>query len=426
MRQIKSLIKNIIFQAARGKILWIVLITSAFVSLSFFYLPATNKTDLIKLVITLFMSLALITGVLMPLLMAANILPDHIKKKVIYSDLTKPVRRHIFILGKIIGYGILSGIIMIIVSFFALITLNLLITLNPTIDTENFKVKNLTKANKFLLPVKDKRYLSDKKEKASWYFYNISPLSNRLHFWIRLNISSKTMGIDATEILIGLKNIKTNDFQQQKIKFKNGERKKIIFSTKKDGFTDFELTIQPHNNKFLIIPSDKSVNYIFAHTNFNQNFLKAVFLLWLEAILAISIAVMGSVWLSGPVSISLSLFLWSMGHILGFIRETARLLKTTGKTVTPHMHGHYIAYKPTSLDKITANLLKNFCDIYPDFKIYEKSNLLLEGINIKISEIINIRIFGKTFQINNILYTLIYASIFYILAWIIFRKRELY
>jgi len=149
---------------------------------------------------------------------------------------------------------------------------------------------------------------------------------------------------------------------------------------------------------------------------FVSNYIKAIGVTFLKFLLIVIIAVMGSTYLSAPVSIASALVVFLCGHILDFIKDFSLLIQRHD------VHEHALPTmlkKPDVfliyLDYIVKKPLEWFSVILPDFKRFDSLKFLLKGINIPLETV------GVVLG-----YTTIYAGICIFISSVILKKREFF
>lgn len=116
--------KNTLSEALRKKILWIFVIVALaliILSVSFSQFSFREQLTVIK---SLGLGLIAIVGLLIVLMLGINLISVEIERRTIYTILSKPVKRHEFLLGKYLGamMTLLINLLLMSVVFIGMIT----------------------------------------------------------------------------------------------------------------------------------------------------------------------------------------------------------------------------------------------------------------------------------------------------------------
>ena len=176
------------------------------------------------------------------------------------------------------------------------------------------------------------------------------------------------------------------------------------------------VTVFPIHSTDYIGVTQGDVKLFAVQKGFVYNYAKAIVITFLKFLLIISIAVMGSTYLSAPVSIVSALVIFLCGHILDFVKDFSLVIQRYD------VHEHTlpaVLKKPNILlvyiDYLIKNPLEWFSVILPDFKRFDSLKFLLKGINIPLETV------GVSLG-----YTALYAGICVCISSIIFKKREFF
>jgi len=103
MNTILVLARNTISEALRRKILNAVLMVSIAIMCLFFAFQQLQPRSEFTLIKSLGLGMISLAGVLISVILSINLIPTEIERRTIYTILSKPVRRHEFLLGKYLG-----------------------------------------------------------------------------------------------------------------------------------------------------------------------------------------------------------------------------------------------------------------------------------------------------------------------------------
>lgn len=143
---------------------------------------------------------------------------------------------------------------------------------------------------------------------------------------------------------------------------------------------------------------------------FAANLLAAWFVVWVKLSFIASLAVFASTFLSAPIAGALSLLLYLLANIIGFLSDFAHTLGHPG-----HVHSHieHILHEPTFFEKAVKALVTGFTRIYPDLSRFDSTEALIWG-----------RAMPLQFLLLTLLYFLAYSALLWGISALILRRRE--
>jgi ABC-type transport system involved in multi-copper enzyme maturation permease subunit len=102
-RRILSIAANTFRETIRNKILYAILAFALFVIGMTFFLADLSVGDFARIIADVGLASIHVFGVIMAIFLGINLISNEVDRKTIYIILSKPVRRHEFILGKTLG-----------------------------------------------------------------------------------------------------------------------------------------------------------------------------------------------------------------------------------------------------------------------------------------------------------------------------------
>jgi ABC-type transport system involved in multi-copper enzyme maturation permease subunit len=103
-------------EGLRHRILYGIVIAALLILVFSVFVSGLFMRDLLKIILDICLSAVSIGGLLIPFFLTISMLAGDIEKKTIYTILAKPVTRKHYIIGKFLGLGLLTAIIMIILT----------------------------------------------------------------------------------------------------------------------------------------------------------------------------------------------------------------------------------------------------------------------------------------------------------------------
>lgn len=391
-------------------------------------IPTTDEPDArIKMAMVVFFQVVVLLCITGVILLSATALPHEIEDKTVYGILSKPVSRLKLVAGKITGFVLLSALLLVVLSSFNLVSIQYRASNVPEEYRGILKARTEFAASHFSIQGK----LHHARQGIAW----IAGGRSGIALWSFSDIKkthTNTSGLDA-ECNLKLESdrgfIDTIPLMITVEDGIAGYGKTEVRSAQID--KPFVLKIDPERvlkndtlniSIFPILPTDYigatqiDVKVFSTQKGFVSNYGKAVIITFMKFLLIISIAVMGSTYLSAPVSIAAAFVVFLCGHILEFIKDFSLLIQDH------HAHEHAVPgvlKTPNILLVYVDHLIKKplewICSILPDFKRFDGLKFLLKGINIPLETVVVS--FG---------YAVVYAGICLFLSAIILKKREFF
>lgn len=416
-------------ESIRKRILHVLIGLSILIMAASLVIPTTDEPDArIKMMLVIFFQGVVLLCIVGVILLSATSLPCEIEDKTIYGILSKPVSRLKIIIGKIIGFAMLSALILAILSLLHIIALEQARARLPEKYRGIVKARNEITASQFSVQGKSHHIRGGivwieggRTGIAVWNFSGVyNKPDDKCYFEVEFNpkIESTRKFAGTIPLVVRTENV---DSDQQRIE---------ILSVKADEpllvkiapeiiqkSSDINISVFPLNKTDYIGMTQDNVRMFLVKEGFVFNYVKAVIITFLKFLLIVIIAVMGSTYLSAPVSIASALIVFICGHILDFIKDFSFLIQD-------HVHEHEYTL-PTVIEK--TNIFLPYIDalvkrifewlsiVLPDFKRYDSLKFLLNGINIPLETV------GVSLG-----YTALYAGVCLFISFITFKRREFF
>ena len=425
---ILTLATHTLREAIRKKIPHILIGSGAIILAISPLISSTNEPDALpKIMLILFFQVVTVLCITGIILFSAISLPYDIEKKTIFSVLSKPVSPFKFVAGKTLGFSLLAAFILTVLGFVNIVFVFCASSHRLSEQKGLFKARKEFNAQHFHIQGKvhhEKegiRWIMGGGEGvAVWNFPNLHEKAKKtLPFEVELHLkldSSRDIA-DTIPLAIGIEGIHSE------------ENKTEVFSAKADEILTISINpeiIKTHNSIKITASPVLDTDYIGAtqdnvkvfslQKGFVFNYAKAIVITFLKFLLIIAVAVMGSAYLSAPVSILLAFTVFLCGHLLDFVKDFSLLLHHSGA----HEHAFPgMIEKPNIfmiyMEYFSKKPLEWVSFILPDFKRFDSLAYLLKGINIPLETI------GFSVQ-----YTVIYVLICTLISCILLKKREFF
>jgi ABC-type transport system involved in multi-copper enzyme maturation permease subunit len=417
---------NTLREALRKKTLHVLIGLGLLVMLALPVIPTTDEPDArIKMMLVVFFQVVVLLCIAGVIFLSATSLPHEIEDRTIYGILSKPIARVKVIMGKILGFALLSAILLAIFGLLNMAVIQHLASNLPEEYRGIVKARTEFAASQFDIQGK----LHHAREGIAWIEGGRAGIAR----WTFSDLRKKPANKSAFEAEFSPKIESSRGFVDTiplvvRVEDTNLRRSKTEvlparvdkpFIVKIDTESVQENSVM-HITVFPVHPTDyigvtqEDVKVFSIQKGFVSNYTKAVIITFLKFLLIIVIAVMGSTYLSAPVSIVSAFVVFLCGHILEYIKDFSLLIQCND------VHEHVL---PAMLEK--PNILLVYMDylikkplewisfVLPDFKRFDSLKFLLKGINIPIETV------GVSFG-----YTAVYAGICLFISAIIFKKRE--
>ncbi|OHB36239.1 MAG: hypothetical protein A3G70_00855 [Planctomycetes bacterium RIFCSPLOWO2_12_FULL_39_13] len=415
-------------EAIRKKILYVLFGLGIIIIIISPLFPTIDEPDArVKMMLVVFFQVVMLLCIVGILLLSATSLPSEIEEKTIYGILSKPVSRLKIVVGKIIGFAFLSALLLTILSLLNVILIQRIASRLPEGYKSILKARNEFKASKFCIQGKS-HHTSEgivwikggRTGIALWSFSDLCKKPNsKSSFEVEFDIkveSSKGF-INTIPLAVGIEDTFQGRSKTEVLSLRIDEplTLKIDPEIVRNG-SAINITVFPIQGTDYIGVTQNDVKIFSVQKGFVSNYAKAIVITFLKFLLIVIIAVMGSTYLSAPVSIASALVVFLCGHILDFIKDFSLLIQRHD------VHEHALPTmlkKPDVfliyLDYIVKKPLEWFSVILPDFKRFDSLKFLLKGINIPLETV------GVVLG-----YTTIYAGICIFISSVILKKREFF
>jgi len=340
---------------------------------------------------------------LVAIFLAAVAIPNDISDRTIYSLLTKPISRSALLIGKIIGFCALIGGIVVIMA----IVSGAFIRYSAFRAAKASGEKNLICARR---PWPAASYEREGMFRAQLEFDWVKGAGDGMAYWeftgldkqhlppdwvglgIAVSASSPDQSATMIPVSVSVVNPETGESQDSTEAFphgtKIGKRKTIRFPRRlisAKGTLSVEMTAT-RGSDHIGTNKDSVVVYLTPGL-FELNMAKLFFSFYLQACLIIVVAVMGSTFLTAPVSILLSFFVYLCGHLVAFMSDVAKLMAEPlihGQSQTPQDMLDYILLF-SGREKVregTDVALRWIARTLPDFRHFDASHRFLNNLDV--------------------------------------------
>jgi len=405
-------------EVIRKKILHVLIGLGVLIIIVSPFIPTTDEPDArVKMMLVVFFQVVVLLCIVGMIFLSATSLPHEIEDRTIYGILSKPVSRLEIVAGKITGFALLSALVLVILGLVNVLAIQRVSSRLPEEYRGILKARNEFAASRFSIQGKSHHVREGivwieggRTGIALWSFSDLyKKLDNKSSFEVEFNlkIDSSRKDIDAIPLVVGIEDAGAGQCKTSILSAKIDEplTVKIDREIVKKSST-INITVFPIHSMDYIGVTGEDAKLYSVQKGFGVTFLKFL--------LIVTIAVMGSTYLSAPVSIVSALVVFLCGHILDFVKDFSLVIQR----YDVHEHALPAALKKPNiflvyLDYLAKKPLEWFSVILPDFKRFDSLKFLLKGINIP----------WETVGVS-VGYTALYAGICLFIASVIFKKRE--
>ncbi len=415
-------------EVIRKKILHVLIGLGVLIIIVSPFIPTTDEPDArVKMMLVVFFQVVVLLCIVGVIFLSATSLPHEIEDRTIYGILSKPVSRLKIVVGKITGFALVSALLLIILGLLNIVAIQRIASRLPEGYRGILKARNEFTASRFSIQGKSHHVRGGivwieggRTGIALWSFSGLyKKLENKssLEIEFDLKVDSSRKDIEAIPLVVGIEDAGAGQCKTSILLAKIDEPLTIKIDPAIVGKSGaVNVTVFPIHCTDYIGVTQGDAKLFGVQKGFVYNYAKAIGITFLKFLLIISIAVMGSTYLSAPVSIVSALVVFLCGHVLDFVKDFSLVIQRYD------VHEHAlpaVLKKPNILlvyiDYFIKKPLEWFSVILPDFKRFDSLKFLLKGINIPLETV------GVSLG-----YTAIYAGICLFLASIIFKKREFF
>jgi len=392
------------------------------------FIPTTDEPDAkVKMILVVFFQVVALLCIIGIILLSASSLPNEIEDKTIYSILSKPISRLKIVVGKMAGFAALSALIMVVLGLFNVAVIHRAASSLPQDYTGIVKARGEFWASRFSI----QGSLHHSRQGIRWIeggrtgvaVWSFSGLGKKgygsLPFEAELTLKiENSRGLDeAIPLAVRIENPVTGLFKTEVL----SARIDIPLTVKIDPqilqkSDAVNIAVFPINKAHYIGATQGNVKIYSVQERFVFNYAKALTITLLKFFLIVAIGVMGSTYLSAPVSIASTMVVFLCGHVLDFVKDFSLLIQ--------HHHAHEdvipgVVNKPHAFFVFLEYLMRRPFEwlsvVLPDFKRFDSLKFLLKGIDIPWETV------GFSFG-----YTALYAGVCLGISSLLFKKREIF
>ena len=431
-----AIVRHTLREAIRKKVLLVLVVFGLAIIASSNLLPSLGTArGKVMLVEEVCIRSAYMICMLVAIFLAAVAVPNDVTERTIYSLLTKPVSRSALLAGKIIGFcALIAGILAVMA-----VASGVFIRVSALRVAEESEEQGLLAARR---PWRAATFEREGKFKAQREFDWVTGGGEGMAYWeyrglhkqrlpkewvelgITISASSPDQSTETVPVSVSVVNPETGESQDTTERVPHGAEAKQAVTIRfprrlisSKGVLSVEMTATRVSDHIGV--KHESVVTHLKPGIFELNMAKLFVSFYLQACLIIVVAVMGSTFLTAPVSVLLSFFVYLCGHMVDFMSDVAKLMgdkEIQGRVQAPQdMLDHILAVSGQAEVREGADfVLRWIARTLPDFRHFDASRLLLDNLDIPWAWI------GFAFG-----YMLIYGLAGLAVAQVMFWRREM-
>jgi len=314
MKQTLVIAKQTFKEAVRNKILYIFIAFGLITICCSPFMPVVSG-DKMKIIESVCLRSITFFGMLAAILLSSSSIPTDIEDKVLWTITTKPVSQYNFILGKVMGFVYVTGLLVLIMGSTSYILIKILSSIQTgkegkgLLARQMFEPSDLQITGKSVKQTGDIRWFEGEKNCASyWNFTELSGqnTSDTIEIEANMFVESKNNRKKRIPVNVKVINPDTGKSQSETLTVSNNKPALLhLAGNALEGSTTLTITMTPkHLGDFIGIKSD-SLRLFHGKKSFEYNFLKGLTVISAQFVLMVVIATLGSTFFSLPVNILL-------------------------------------------------------------------------------------------------------------------------
>lgn len=428
MQQISVIARQTFKEAVRNKILFVFIILGLTTICCSVFMPVVGDgSEKIKIVESMCFRSITFFGTLAAILLSASSIPTDIENRVLSTVTTKPVQRTTIILGKIIGFIYIIGVLLIVMGgvSYALIKFTAL-KQKPQGNSElvarkQFDSDTLQITGESARKIGNISWIEGGGKGSSvWKFKGLYSKDRNDDLEIKADFLVESKKRFARNIPINIKIINpgTGKVLTESIEISRNKPALLQLGSKSlQGSGELTIVVSPEDSGDYIGISSDSLRVFFGKKSFGYNFLKGLTIISFQFFLMVIIAVLGSTFLSLPVNILFCLFVFFCGNITDFMRDLSTVINVL--ETHEHEHGLSALMKESNvfmilLDYVIRKPILLLSYILPDLRNFGVGKYFMDGINIPCKTVF--MSFG---------YAVLYTFFCLPISFVIFKRREM-
>jgi ABC-type transport system involved in multi-copper enzyme maturation permease subunit len=428
MQQISVIARQTFREAVRNKILFVFIILGLTTICCSVFMPVVgDSSEKIKIVESMCFRSITFFGTLAAILLSASSIPTDIENRVLGTVTTKPVQRTTIILGKIIGFIYIIGVLLTVMGgvSYALIKFTAL-KQSPQGNSElvarkQFDPDTLQITGESARKIGNVSWIEGGGKGSSvWKFKGLYSKDRNDDLEIKAGFLVESKKRFARNIPINIKIINpgTGKVLTESIEISHNKPALLQLGSKSlQGSGELTIVVSPENSGDYIGISSDSLRVFFGKKSFGYNFLKGLTIISFQFFLMVIIAVLGSTFLSLPVNILFCLFVFFCGNITDFMRDLSTVINVF--ETHEHEHGLSALMKESNvfmilLDYVIRKPILLLSYILPDLRNFGVGKYFTDGINIPFKTVF--MSFG---------YAVLYTFFCLPVSVVVFKRREM-
>ena len=428
MQQILVIARQTFKEAVRNKILFVFIILGLTTICCSVFMPVVGDgREKIKIVESMCFRSITFFGTLAAILLSASSIPTDIENGVLSTVTTKPVQRTTIILGKIIGFVYIIGVLLIVMGGVSYALIKFTALKQSYQGNSELMVRDQFDPDTLQITGEPTRKIGNVswiegggKGSSVWKFKGLYSKDRNDDLEIKADflVESKKRYDWGIPVNIKIINHVTGKVLTESIEISRNKPGLLRLNGESlEGSGELTIVVSPENSGDYIGISSDSLRVFFGKKSFGYNFLKGLTIISFQFFLMVIIAVLGSTFLSLPVNILFCLFVFFCGNITDFMRDLSTVINVF--ETHEHEHGLSALMKKSNvfvilLDYVIRKPILLLSYILPDLRNFSVGKYFTDGINIPCKTVF--MSFG---------YAVLYTFFCLPVSFVVFKRREM-
>ena len=428
MQQILVIARQTFKEAVRNKILVVFIILGLITICCSIFMPVVGDgREKIKIVEAMCFRSITFFGTLAAILLSASSIPTDIENRVLCTITTKPVQRTTIILGKIIGFIYIIGVLLIVMGGVSYALIKFTALKQSHQGNSELMVRDQFDPDTLQITGEPTRKIGNVswiegggKGSSVWKFKGLYSKDRNDDLEIKADflVESKKRYDWGIPVNIKIINPVTGKVLTESIEISRNKPGLLRLNGESlEGSGELTIVVSPENSGDYIGISSDSLRVFFGKKSFGYNFLKGLTIISFQFFLMVIIAVLGSTFLSLPVNILFCLFVFFCGNITDFMRDLSTVINVF--ETHEHEHGLSALMKKSNvfvilLDYVIRKPILLLSYILPDLRNFSVGKYFTDGINIPCKTVF--MSFG---------YAVLYTFFCLPVSFVVFKRREM-
>jgi hypothetical protein len=387
--QLWAIAKMTLLEALRRKVFAVLILFAAVLLSSVAFFPSVDMLGRLRLIEIWSLRAAAVFTAIVALFLAGFSLPGDFEQKRIYLLVTKPVSKGAVFAGRFLGFALLLALFVgtlgaVTALFIRGVQLTAGKDFPPLVAHPRRLAAEFSHRGGGVDPDKPERLVAFGENGGGlvWTFHDVRPsdFPDRLRVAATLVLESPTDPYRAAGTLRVA--VTRGSGRREEIQLSantNEEREFTLPAEILQGDGALELEVVPLDKDGMAGATRESVVLFERPMNFELNFARGLFLVFLQSLIVLAVTLASSTTVSAPVAILLGILIYLVGSSHGFVREGTRDIEQSLQQIKPDGPSRRTPEDlPAPVLWVSSRLSKAVLAVVPDFDHFDFSRWLLK------------------------------------------------